>query len=134
MSGPSERDEIAAELAKVARAHHFGQPNGGTATGSTCECTCGEMNFINSARDMALSKAFRHLADMQADALTDLLAERDRRTAATAVGEAADELDRRWYEREAEMPDSHEMHYWLDGHEAAEQAIRDRADRIERGE
>lgn len=45
------------------------RPFGGTATGSRMPCSCGEQNWINSTRDMALSRGRAHVATEIAKAL-----------------------------------------------------------------
>jgi hypothetical protein len=64
MKRPDER-----VIATVLREHRTGLANGGTATGSWCECSCGERNWINSTRDMAANKALYHVAAAVADRL-----------------------------------------------------------------
>lgn len=70
MTGPNERDEIAAVLAG-----HWAAGMAPSGSPHQWECACGE------PLEMSDEAHVQHTAD----ALTDLLAERDRRTAATAV-------------------------------------------------
>ncbi|QSR25537.1 hypothetical protein CFH99_07865 [Nocardioides aromaticivorans] len=105
MTGPNERDEIAALLA----AHRED-----AAYPETCIC---EVSIPDDAPE---SHFVGHLADLIL--ASDWLAERDRRTAATALREAA------------EQASDPENAYVQTTNGYVARWLRDRADRIERGE
>ena len=81
--------DLAALVEEVLAAHVLGETEGGSATGSRCRCSCGEENYINSTRDMALRKARAHVAAELAQVVAAGSAERERELRAEVLREAA---------------------------------------------
>lgn len=113
-TGPNERDEIAAVLAKTLYEH---------SAASTFDATCG-----TCVREREHARAL-------SGPLLDWLAERDRRTAATAVREAAEGLNSEGLDFkqgcwESSLADIQTIDVMV----KAVRWLRDRADRIEAGQ
>ena len=129
MSGPNERDEIAAFVAE----HHMAFGTNDIRMWSYCQCTpnlelVGAQMPVPDMDDSFWVAGIVAYRAHVADALTDLLAERDRRTAATAIREAADLGP-------INFAMTHEEPKWRGyNHLVTTQWLRARADRIERGE
>lgn len=127
MSGPNERDEIAAVLEAHRISHH-----GTTIEGfQLCRCTCGWMP--NCFHFGGWERCDRNHRVHVADALTDQLAERDQRTAATAVREAADWMNSAEFKQPEASRYINESH-WDDAIVDACDALELRARRIEAGQ
>lgn len=56
------------QVVDVLAAHQLSEPGGGTATGSRCACTCGEVLRTPGDRDYVMTLGRRHVARALAEA------------------------------------------------------------------